>query len=265
VFSLHYTDTLPVPVADEFENLIAQLNGFVATQVAPTPSLSSLGITIGTLANQPTAPVQQGTLYYVTDYSHLMLFVGSSWQFAPGDNQSAYFQDFAVAPSGTGWHPCDGTVTSYVTAGQPTIISTPFTTPNLASTAAYLKSGASYTGAINAASGSTAAGTTGTGTTGTGTTGTGTTGTGTTGTPASGVAIAHTTTPIAYQPGASQYVSGWLSGNVIDDGVQTHPIPGLSVPGLSVPGLSIPGLSVPALGVGTLDVPNMSVLRYFRR
>lgn len=50
---------------------------------------------------------------------------------------------------------------------------------------------------------------------------------GNTGTPSSGVAIAHTTTPIPADTngdGSTTNVSGWLGGNVIDDGVQTHPI-----------------------------------------
>lgn len=50
---------------------------------------------------------------------------------------------------------------------------------------------------------------------------------GATGTPSGGVAIAHTTTPISADvngDGSTATVSGHLSGNVIDDGVQTHPI-----------------------------------------
>lgn len=50
---------------------------------------------------------------------------------------------------------------------------------------------------------------------------------GATGTPSSGIAIAHTTTPINADTngdGSTASVSGYLSGNVIDDGVQTHPI-----------------------------------------
>lgn len=51
--------------------------------------------------------------------------------------------------------------------------------------------------------------------------------TGHTGTPSSGVAIAHTTTPVNADTngdGVVTAISGFASGNVIDDGVQTHPI-----------------------------------------
>lgn len=231
-----------------------QVSGQQAAIIAAVNAVP--GVNVWALAAQPTlGPADAGYLAFVTDYGHFVRWTGTVWQFAPGDVGNGFFRPFAITPQEVGWQLCDGTATTYLVVGGATLTTAAFTTPALTTSPAYLKTGAAYTGAAVAKSGST-----GTGTTGTGTTGTGTTGTGTTGAPTAGVAIGHTTTPTIVQSGTGVTVSGFLTGNVIDDGVQTHPIPGLSVPGLSVP-----GLSVPALAVGTIDVEHLVVLPYFRR
>lgn len=90
-----------------------------------------------------------GLLLDVTDYAHMLQWSGSAWGWGPGEGGSGYLQDFAVAPTGSGWHACDGSsgveyLKSDGTTGTLTL-------PNTASTAAYRKNGATYASSITSA------------------------------------------------------------------------------------------------------------------
>src|SRR6185312_10989106 len=231
-----------------FQNLASQL---ATIQIAVN---KSLGVNLFTLAQQPTLGTSDaGYVGLVTDYLHLVCWTGSAWIFM--DGVGGYFVPFAVTP-GTGWAACDGSSVKILQAGA-TLTTTSVTTPNLNGSAAYVKSAASYSSTITAASGSTATGVTGTGTTGGSTTGTGTTGTGTTGTGTTGTGTTGTGSFTGQPSNTVTVQSG--SGATVAGQTHTHTIPGLSIPGLSVPGLSVPGLSVPGLSIPGLSVPNLGV------
>lgn len=94
-----------------------------------------------------------GFLMNVTDFNHLVEWDGAMWQFGPGDNGNAYFQDFAALPSPIeGWTLCDGRGSSYLGPGVNLAI-VPFITPDLVSTPAYRKSGAAYSGVVTGGGG----------------------------------------------------------------------------------------------------------------
>jgi hypothetical protein len=232
-----------------FQNLASQLANLQAV------ANNAFGTNVFALADQPSLGVSDaGYVGFVSDYAHLVYWNGTAWIFL--DGVGGYFTPFALAP-GTGWAACDGSSVNILQVGA-TLTTTAVTTPNLNGSAAYVKSAATYSSTINAASGTTADGSTGTGTTGTGTTGTGTTGTGTTGT---GSFTGQPTATVTVQSGSGATVAGQT---------HTHPIPALSVPGLSVPGLSVPGLSIPSLtvaglAVGTIDMAHVGAPFYVRQ
>lgn len=90
-----------------------------------------------------------GFIADVTDYNHRLRWSGTAWGWAPGDNGSLYFSDFAAAPAAAGWHACDGSagvkyLKSDGTTGTVTL-------PNTVANASYRKSGATYAAAITAA------------------------------------------------------------------------------------------------------------------
>lgn len=90
-----------------------------------------------------------GLLIEVTDYAHVLKWSGTAWGWGPGESGSGYFQDFAVAPTGTGWHACDGSAgVAYLKADGTTGT---VTLPNTTGSAAYRKNGAAYASAITPA------------------------------------------------------------------------------------------------------------------
>lgn len=91
-----------------------------------------------------------GLLINVTDYAHILQWNGSAFGWGPGELGSGYFQDFAVAPSGSGWQLCDGSAVHYLLATGALSGGT-VTLPNTNSSAAYRKLGSSYSGLISAA------------------------------------------------------------------------------------------------------------------
>lgn len=72
-----------------------------------TPGGQTLQVT---QADLPTlGQASAGTLVYVTDYAHLLMWTGTGWVWAPGEIGSGYILPFlAGAGPGTGWHACDG-------------------------------------------------------------------------------------------------------------------------------------------------------------
>lgn len=93
-------------------------------------------------------PANAGLLVWVTDYNHVLEWTGSGYQWGPGDNGSAYFQGFAVAPVATGWHACDGSFVHYL---KPDGSLGGAVLPNTAGSAAYMKFGAAYNSTIQVA------------------------------------------------------------------------------------------------------------------
>ena len=99
-----------------------------------------------------TAPI----LAYVTDYNHTLQWTGAGWQWGPGDGGSGMFAPFAVAPTGNGWHACNGASVNYLKADG-TLGSV--TLPNTASTPAYIKCTSAYSATITGAGSSSFTGT----------------------------------------------------------------------------------------------------------
>lgn len=72
------------------------------------PQLAALGTQLGTAG--------KGTLVWVTDFNHLLQWLGSSWTWGPGEGGSGYIVDFAIAPVALGWHLVDGTLINVMKA-----------------------------------------------------------------------------------------------------------------------------------------------------
>lgn len=91
--------------------LLAPLTAGVQT---PYRSLGNINLADGmqgTLANLPTpAANDYGVTYYVTDYQHVLLWIGTQWVFALGDSGSGFVVNSVggILTAGV-WHPCDGT------------------------------------------------------------------------------------------------------------------------------------------------------------
>lgn len=84
----------------------------------PYRSINNIGLSDwmqGTLASLPTPAVNDYGLYYwVTDYQHLLLWIGTQWVFGvPGDSsgQEVLTETPGILTGGV-WHPCDGTATT---------------------------------------------------------------------------------------------------------------------------------------------------------
>ena len=91
-----------------------------------------------------------GFLLEIVDFRHLVRWNGTAWDWAAGDEGNGFIRDFLVLPSTAGWQLCDGTVTSMLRVGFPTLYAQTIATPNETS-GVYHKSGATTTGAVAAA------------------------------------------------------------------------------------------------------------------
>lgn len=206
----------------------------------------------GTVAEQPTnlTTSDDGLLFFVSDFGHMVRWNGSlsRWEFAPGDLGNGFQRNYLITPQEVGWALCDGSLTSYLVVGGPTLGSNNITLPNLIGSSAYIKTAGSYTGSIIGATAPSISGiTSADGDHDHG---------GSTGPSAAGIAIAHTTTPLIVDSGVMAPVSGHLAGNVIDDGVQTHPIASSGAHAHSVGSLAISATAEPT---------HINFLPYFRR
>lgn len=220
-----------------FENVAGNITTLQTTLAAV------LGVNRFALASQPALGASDtGYVGFVTDYAHLVYFDGAAWQWLDGDRPGR-FQGFDADP-GTGWGLCDGTTYAALVIGGATLTTRNIVTPNLSGTAAYLKSGAAYTGSIVAGAGST---------------GTGTTGTGTTGNESAHTHDGATLAALVTNDGVSsaEYVSA--------GGQPFHVAVSGSTGAGSAHSHSVPGLSVPGLGIGTIDPAHLTVLPYVRR
>ena len=135
-------EMLPPTTREELEHLMAALQAALSQQSDLLNELST-SFLAGTLAEIPTGlgSGDAGFRYRITDYGHEVVWDGSAWDFAPGDDGNGYFQDFAITPQQSGWALCDGSATTYLLLGS-TITATAITPPNL--TGYYRKSAAAY-------------------------------------------------------------------------------------------------------------------------
>lgn len=51
-----------------------------------------------------------GILAYISDFNHVLQWTSTAWMWGPGETGSGYYALFSVAPTGAGWHICDGTL-----------------------------------------------------------------------------------------------------------------------------------------------------------
>jgi len=120
----------------QFVPVIAQPSYTQVTQSGLAALVATLGAT------------NAGLLIWVTDYNHVLEWTGSGLVWGPGESGSGYFQGFAVAPTGNGWHACDGSFVNYLrsdgTLGGAVL-------PNTVSSAAYMKYGSAYNSTIQVA------------------------------------------------------------------------------------------------------------------
>ena len=125
-------------------------------QVIQSAVLLGKVVLSATRANVPTtlAVGDEGTLYYVTDYNHLVRWDGSAWQFADDGNGHIVH---CSAAKGLGWALCDGSTVDKLVVGAAALTTASVTLPNLTSTEAYLKTASSYNGSLVAAGGASGA------------------------------------------------------------------------------------------------------------
>ena len=147
--------TLSLPWAKFFQQLFAAANTaedaalLAAFEPASSPAASGLTINRCTQAALPTLGAgDAGYMAWVTDYQHLLFWNGTAWQWGPGENGSGYIQFFAVAPAfGTGWALVDGSAITYLTSTG----TTDTVTPGSMIDGRYVRGGAAFSGAQNAA------------------------------------------------------------------------------------------------------------------
>lgn len=138
-------ERLDAATREEFEHLLASLQGALTQQSDLVNELSA-SIRTGTFAELPAglSSGDAGFRFRITDFGHEVVWDGSAWDFAPGDDGNGYFQDFAITPQQDGWAKCDGSATTYLQMGS-TITAVPITPPNL--TGYYRKTAAAYSAA----------------------------------------------------------------------------------------------------------------------
>ena len=111
-------------------------------------------VVLASLSSSGLGANDTNLLAWITDYSHLLRWNGSAWEWGPSDPGSGFYQLFEAAPSGFGasaWQICDGSTVARLNADGTT---TNVTVPDV-TTAAYLKGGIT-SAAVAAASGLTA-------------------------------------------------------------------------------------------------------------
>ena len=100
-----------------------------------------------TQATLPTSGVNdKGLSVYVTDYNHTLVWSGTAWGWAPGENGSGFIEAFFVDPlPGVGWALCDGSAVQYLKADG--TLGT-VTLPNFTASGSYVKLGATAAATI---------------------------------------------------------------------------------------------------------------------
>lgn len=107
-----------------------------------------LSVTFATFGGMTFHPSDAGYEIRITDYEHTILYSGSTWRLATGDNSKyAVISIDGNPPQGGVWHLCDGSSVNIFTivAGVPTVSA--FTLPDLRSDV-FIRGG-TYTGSIS--------------------------------------------------------------------------------------------------------------------
>ncbi len=128
-------------------------------QVINSTWVYTTGIMRAALASLPTGLTASdaGFLFFATDYLHTYIWSGSVWSYAPGDEGSGRIVYFSVAPRGGLWQKLDGSTGVTESLANATTALVAFsglaagTVPNLTGTPSYLRSAATCTGVVNAA------------------------------------------------------------------------------------------------------------------
>jgi len=130
---------------------LGNLNGRVraandtATSAAAATAQRGDTIFVATRANVPAMSASdEGTVYWVSDFAHLIRWSGTAWAFMDGGNR--FFADHELAP-GTGWALCDGSTVDALTLGA-TLSVTSVTLPNLSGLPSYKRSNATYSSTL---------------------------------------------------------------------------------------------------------------------
>lgn len=107
-----------------------------------------LSVTFATFGGMTFHASDAGYEIRITDYEHTIIYSGSTWRFATGDNSKyAVISIDGNPPQGGVWHLCDGSSVNIFTivAGVPTVSS--FTLPDLRSDV-FIRGG-TYTGSVD--------------------------------------------------------------------------------------------------------------------
>lgn len=156
-------DGVPANLTQVFDNLVRILNdrfrqvdsAAQSTTTASEGAVSSAKIWKAPFSQQPTTNLSvqdEGFLWYVSDYAHLLRWTGKGWEFV--DGEGGKIEGRTDVPTGTGWQLCNGTATHRLKVTAGVVSEFAFTTPNITgSPGAYLKWAAAYTGSIVAAVG----------------------------------------------------------------------------------------------------------------
>jgi hypothetical protein len=236
-------------IATYVTTLTTAINAVPGVNFKTVAQLNALGLVLA----------DAGYVAQATDTEHWVTWNGAGWRPIDGD-ESGRIEYFVSAPTGPGWALCDGAATTRLTFGA-TLTLAAFTTPNLSGTPAYVKSGAAYTGTINAAGGASAATMPGTDTQGSHSH------TGSTGSEAS-----HTHT-MNILSGIESSIAGVQSGASFNAATENHKhfVNGTTDAGsahlhsISADGSHAHTVNSHTHGVGSLDVANLVLLPYVRR
>jgi hypothetical protein len=144
--ALYAHDVLTPRMVSVSQSQLTSLAAFLGTFDAVIPPHFDPATGTVTLG---TAPI----LAYVSDFNHTLQWNGTGWEWGPGDSGSGMLVSFAVAPTGAGWHACNGSPGVPYLKSDGTIGTV--TLPNTASTAAYIKETSAYSATITAAVGPT--------------------------------------------------------------------------------------------------------------
>lgn len=134
---------------------------YVITQSGGTNVWSYVaGVMQSTFANRPTdlsTPDVNFSLFVTTGtagvtYNHQCIWTGAAWIIV-GDQPGLFAESAVALAATTGYHPCDGTATTYLGISGADLAENAFTTPdeNTAPSGVFHTSIAAYTGVINAA------------------------------------------------------------------------------------------------------------------
>jgi hypothetical protein len=95
-------------------NRLVQDAGWLDRWLVPVADLASMPTTLGL--------DDVGVLVAVPGYDHVVRWDGAAWQFAPGDHDFGMLAQFFSPPPPGAWALCDGTATTVLGVGGPTLL-----------------------------------------------------------------------------------------------------------------------------------------------